>query len=191
MRILPTILLAATLAAATCAGAAPAPGNAELQALYQADQADREAGKIDWKIVGPRDETRRQRVKELAASGELRVSADFLHAAMVYQHGNGPDYFRQAMLWAQRAFELDASNTQARWLACAAEDRWLQNTGLPQVWGTQFMLPRRPDGQSATWTQEPFKRDARTDAERVVMGVPTLAQSAARLDQMNAELNKK
>ena len=100
---------------------------------------------------------------------------------MVFQHGQTAEHHRQANLWALRAVELDPTNTPARWLACASEDRWLHNTGKAQVWGTQY---RKPFG-SPSWSMEPFERGAKTDAERVAMGVPTLAQSAERLAEMN------
>ncbi len=187
MRLLTSFLLLATLALAPEAGAKPAAFHAELRSLYEADQADRQGTDIDWQKVDARDRTRRVRVAELAASGALRDSRDFLHAAMVYQHGEGADEIRQAMQWAQRSAELDPANKNARWLACAAEDRWLQRSGKSQIWGTQFVLPK----PGAKWTQEPFDRTAKTDAERVAMSVPTLAESASTLDQMNADLNKK
>ncbi len=187
MRLLPSFLLLMTLALAPHAQALPPAINPELRSLYEADQADRQGGDVDWDLVGPRDRIRRARVAELAAGGALRHSRDFLHAAMVYQHGDGADDFRQAMDWARRAAELDPANKNARWLACAAEDRWLQRSAKPQIWGTQYLMP----GPGTKWTQEPFDRKARTDDDRAAMGVPTMAKSAARLDQMNADLNKK
>lgn len=171
------MLAVAPMAAAQSAPALP---NEELRTLYQADQSDRKGDNIDWSAVAPRDEARRTRVGELAAAGALRHSDDYLHAAMVYQHGGAPEFYRQAQLWALRAVELDPANARARWLACAAEDRWLHNTGKAQVWGTQFQ--RHGAGP---WTMEPFERAARTDAERRAMGVSTLAESEARLAEMN------
>ena len=64
--------------------------NAELQEMYEQDQADRTPGPdgIDWSQVSPRDSARRARVLELLDSGQVRSSADFHNAAMVFQHGN-------------------------------------------------------------------------------------------------------
>ena len=176
--------LALAISQFACA-AEPLRMNAELHALYQADQADRKGDAIDWKLVGPRDLARQQRVRELAEAGALKHSGDYLHAAMVFQHGGSAEYYRQANLWALRAVELDPTNTPARWLACAAEDRWLHRTGKPQIWGTQYQKPA-PDG-SPQWSMEPFDRTAKTDAQRVAMGVKTLAESTARLADMNKE----
>jgi hypothetical protein len=99
------------------AGAAQPQMNKELHMLYKADQADREGENIDWNAVSPRDLARQQRVRELAAEGALRHSADFLHAAMVYQHGDSPEFFRQAQWWALRAVEIDPANSAAGWHA--------------------------------------------------------------------------
>ncbi len=47
------------------------PVNPELERLYKEDQADRapDMGKIDWSVVGKRDEERRKRVLEIIAQG--------------------------------------------------------------------------------------------------------------------------
>ncbi len=145
--------------------------NHELRAIYEADQSDRLGGRaIDWKVVGPRDVARMTRVREIVKAGGLRISEDFFHAAVVFQHGDKPVHFRQAQRWSLRAVELNPNNKSAKWLACAAEDRWLQSTGRPQVWGTQY-------GQDGI--AQPFDRAARTAAQRRAMCVMTFAEIAA------------
>ncbi len=152
--------------------------NHELRAIYEADQADRHAGpEIDWNVVGPRDAARMKRVREIVKAGGLKISADFLHAAFVFQHGNKPEHFRQAQQWSLRAAELDPYNKSAKWLACAAEDRWLQSIGKAQIWGTQF---------GADGIAQPFDRSARTDAQRRAMGVATMAEMEAMMAGMKA-----
>lgn len=158
--------------------------NRELQALYEADQSDRRQQPIDWGVVAPRDAQRRARVLVLATQGHLKTADDHYHAAMVMQHGETPEDFERAMQWSRQAWRLDADHESARWLSAAAEDRWLHSQGKPQIWGTQF---RRPGGEGP-WTQEPFDRSARTDAERQAMGVPPMAQNQQRLERMNAQL---
>ena len=155
--------------------------NAELYQIYQDDQADRNVDKIDWSVVTPRDDARYARVLQLADAQLLKHGDDYFHAAMVMQHGEKPDDYQRAHLWAKKAFELNSENQSARWLACAAEDRYLQSIGKPQIWGTQYKRPKK-DGP---WTQEPFDRQAKTDAERKEMGVPGLAESQLQLDAMN------
>ena len=156
--------------------------NHEMRAIYDADQADRRDGPaIDWKIVAPRDAARLKRVREMADAGALKQSDDFLHAAFVFQHGEKPEHYLQAHRWSMRAAELDPSSRSARWLACASEDRWLHSIGKPQVWGTQF----GPEGVA-----QPFDRNAKTDAERSAMAVPTLAEMDAMMAAMKAERAK-
>jgi hypothetical protein len=171
-----------TAAAAAKRAAFVADQNAELLALYEADQGDRMAGdptKIDWTQVGPRDEARRKRVSEILAAGGARVSYDYLHAAMVFQHGDTAEEIKRAHDLAKRAVELDAGNGMARWLMAAAWDRYLQRTGRPQIYGTQF---QRVNGH---WTLEPIDVHAVDDAERVRLGVPPLAEQQKRAEEMN------
>ena len=156
--------------------------NVEIKALHDADQADRRAPSIDWAVVSARDDERRARVLALAAQGQLKAADDYYHAALVMQHGRVPEDFARAMQWARQAWALDPLQHSARWLSAAAEDRYLHAQDKPQVWGTQY---RKPMGQDR-WTQEPFDREAKTDAEREAMGVPTLARSEQRLQRMNA-----
>ena len=115
--------------------------NAELLDLHDADQADRMVDNpedIDWSKVSVRDREHRARVAEIMAAGEAKVSDDYYHAAMVYQHGDKPEHYKQAHEWAKRAAELEPNHGAAKWLAAAAEDRWLMNQGKPQKYGTQF-----------------------------------------------------
>lgn len=157
--------------------------NTELRSLYQADQADRQQKPIDWAVVGPRDEERRARVLALHRQGQLKGAPDYFHAAMVMQHGSAVEDYALAAEWSRQACTLAPELPVACWLSAAAEDRHLQAQGKPQIWGTQY---RRADGSSGPWTQEPFDRQARTDAQREALGVPSLAQSEQRLRQMNA-----
>jgi len=154
--------------------------NPELADIYAADQADR-AGpheSIDWTVVSPRDLARRRRVDELIASGGAKVSDDYLHAAMVYQHGETLDDIQRANALARKAVELDPRNDTARWLVAASDDRALVRQHALQKWGTQYT---KRDG---TWVLEPYDRTT-TDAERAEAGVPPLAEALARADAMN------
>ena len=153
--------------------------NRELVEMYEADQGDR-SGAIDWSVVAPRDEQRRKRVKEIIAAGEVETAHDYFHAAMVLQHGTEPEDYKMAHELALKASELDPEHTTARWLAAAAMDRYLQNIGKPQIYGTQF---RKVDGK---WTLEPIDETAVTDEERAEWGVPPLAAAKERAKAMNA-----
>lgn len=137
--------------------AAELADNAELQKIYDADQKDREApvGGIDWKVVGPRDLERRNRVRELLGRGAITTGKDFERAALVYQHGDSADEILFAHVLAVTA--LGKGNPQARWLAAATLDRYLHRIGQPQVFGTQFT--NKNVGELAGWTMEPYNRD--------------------------------
>jgi hypothetical protein len=111
-----------------------APLNRELYELFKADQKDRKGPSVDWKVVEPRDRQRERRVRELVADDALKHSYDFFHAAMIFQHGDDLDQYLLAQLWAQKAVDLDPSNHQARWLACAAKFRFLDRSGRKVDW---------------------------------------------------------
>ncbi|GHF94488.1 TPR end-of-group domain-containing protein [Thalassotalea marina] len=157
--------------------------NVELYELYQADQSDRQSETIDWNIVGKRDEMRQARVHELLSANKLSHGDDFFHAAMVMQHGGSSKDYKLANELSLKAAELNPSNKTAKWLACAAEDRYLQSIGKPQIWGTQY----KKQNKDAPWTLEPFDQTVKTDKQRVEMGVRTIKESLARVEQMNGK----
>ncbi len=160
-----------------CGGAPPNP---DLVRLYEQDQADRLNGPIDWRKVGPRDQERRNQVQTILKAGGARVSADYYHAAMVFQHGSDVADFQRAHWLALQAVKLDPQNDQARWLAAAARDRELMNAGKPQLYGTQY----RTNGDGV-W--ELYEVDPKiTDAERARWNVPPLAEAHKRVHDLNA-----
>lgn len=153
--------------------------NRELLDLYDQDQGDRR-GAIDWDSVAPRDEARRKRVDEIVKAGGAKVADDYYHAAMVFQHGNTPEEIKKAHEWARRAVELDPDHDDAKWLAAAAEDRYLMYQDKPQKYGTQF---RKIDGKWVLWEVDPSV----TDEERARWNVPPLSQARERAARMNEE----
>ncbi len=157
-----------------------AGASAELRRIHEEDQGDRRPGPagIDWTVVAPRDAARRQRVKELLEAGEAKVSVDFYHAAMVFQHGEDVADYRRAHELASKAAELDPGNRRARWLAAASRDRELMKLGKPQLYGTQF---RKVDGAWELYQTDPSV----TDEERARWNVPPLAEARARVIEMN------
>lgn len=143
--------------------------NSELLQLFEEDQADRALpyNQIDWKVVGPRDQARRQRVDAIIAAGQARHADDYHHAAMVFQHGETVEEIGRARELALLAVKLDPKHSKARWLAAAALDRYLMYQGLPQKYGTQF---KKVDGKWQLWQVDPTV----TDAERAEWNVPPL-----------------
>ena len=141
------------------------PLNAELARLFQEDQADR-AGDLetsDWRAVEKRDAERRKRVQEIVDQGGAKEAADYIHAAMVFQHGATPEDYDRANRWAAKAVELDSDYPGARWLAAASKDRYLMNLGKPQLYGTQFQRVKGTvPGSSGTSTPPSPTRSARS-----------------------------
>lgn len=153
--------------------------NAELRALYIADQADRQ-GELPSDLH-ERDAARLARVEQLLQSGALRTGEDCLHAAFLFQHGTRLEHYWQAHELAMQAVEL-GHGPPARWLAAAAYDRWLMHQGLPQKFGTQYRLA------GSRWVLHQVD-PATSDAERTRWDVPPLAEAEARTTQMNARLD--
>lgn len=164
------------------AAAHKGPVNPELEKLYTEDQADRapEMGKVDWSVVGKRDEERRKRVLEIMSQGGAKEAADYVHAAMVLQHGQAPEDFEHANQWCLKAGELDPDYPGARWLAAAAKDRYLMNLGKPQLYGTQF----KKDPTGGPWYLYQVDPTV-TDEERAKWDVPPIARAKARVDALN------
>lgn len=148
--------------------------NPELAELHKQDQADREGefGDIDWSVVGPRDEARQRRVRELLDADAVHTANDYYHAAMVYQHANGAEGVQLAHELAMIAAVL--GNKDAPWLAAASYDRFLVRLGRPQRFGTQYSAK----------TGEPIRLDpidtGVTDAMRAALDCPTLEEAKER-----------
>lgn len=167
---------------AKAAAARKGPLNVDLERLYQEDQADR-ASDLDgtnWKLVEQHDADRRKRVLEIMEKGGAKEAGDYVHAAMVYQHGTKPEDYDRANQWATKAVELDPDYPGARWLAAASKDRYLMWSGKPQLYGTQFKKDK--DGPWYLWQVDP----AVTDEERAKWDVPPLARAKARVEALNA-----
>jgi len=150
--------------------------NEELNALCAADQADRlpPPGKgIDWSLVGPRDRVREARVLEMYSNDALRTGKDYFHAALVLQHSQTADVHLLAHELSIVA--IVKGERQARWLAAAAEDRFLMNIGRPQRFATQFRS-EPPSGGMRLYKVDP----AVTDTLRHQLDVPPLDEAKKR-----------
>jgi hypothetical protein len=183
MNVASMLCLAAWLAAAPPAPPEAPADNPELAQMYRDDQAARDKpwDNIDWAEVSRRDGERRARVLALLAQGDVRTSADFYHAAMVFQHGDTPDEIRLAHSLSWISATLDPSNESARWLAAAAWDRFLMRKNLPQWYGTQYT--RSAPGER--WKLYKVDESAVTDEERAALHVPPLRAARARVKEMN------
>ena len=187
--VLNLLLLAAILvrpfsalpcAAAQSASPSATKDNPELTRLMDEDQADRlpPTGRaIDWKVVGPRDDARLKRVKELYSQNQLHTGNDYFNAALILQHSSlSEDY-----LLAHELCVVAISKKQGiESLAAASEDRFLMNIGRPQRFGTQY----KSDGPNQPYRL--YKVDPGvTDELRRIMMVPSLAEAKAREAEMN------
>lgn len=156
----------------------------ELTALAAADQQDRvnfgslSEGQI--KKVMLSDLTRRMRVGELFGDGCLISAADYMHAAIIYQHGNLPDHYFQAFTWAKRGGELGDSG--GKYLAAMAIDRYLVSIGKKQLFGSQFSKKKITDPCVCMEPVEPtFSEKMRQEYTSM-----TLGDRYARMDAFNA-----
>lgn len=155
-----------------------APSNAEMERIYEEDQAARQdPGSISeerWAVISREDAQRRERARELLAEGALHTSEDFIRAAFVFQHGDTPNDYLLAHALAMIA--AGKGDESASWIGAATLDRYLQSIGKPQVYGTQF----KPDSSDGA-TQQPFDRDVISDELRRQLGVPSLEAQQEQL----------
>lgn len=166
--------------AATAANPPAPKENEELIRLYAEDQTDRKPppGKsIDWTIVGPRDNARLARVKELYATNQLKTGVDYYHAAMILQHGEVPEDYLLAHELCVVA--ISKGYNRALWLAAASEDRFLRALGRPQRFGTQYLT----EGDAPTRLQE--TDPSVTDDHRRAMKAPPLAEAKSRASRFD------
>ncbi len=173
------------------AGAAPLsaqterPTNAEMTAIFTADQAARaDIAHVDTARLIAEDEARRTRTQALLDAGQLQSGQDYLNAAFVFQHGQRPADYLKAHLLAMIA--VARGKPEATWIASATLDRYLQAIGQPQVLGTQFRAQ-----EDKSMTQEPYARDLVSDAMRQALGVPSQADQVAQARRFEAQLRGK
>jgi hypothetical protein len=155
--------------------------SAELQDIYNADQADREGNpnSIDWSKISPRDLARRARVAEIFAEGCFKVAKDYANAAMVYQHGQTPDHFFQTFVWAKKA--VDLGDSSSKWLMAAGLDRYLVHTGQKQLFATQG---GKDDIKSPCWCLEPVETSFPTE-KQIEYTAKTVADQLKWIQSLN------
>ena len=141
---------------------------ARMQALFAADQADRQSMPIDWERVSREDAERRHEVMRSLAAGQIGAPESLFHAAFIFQHGNSPEHYELAHQLAAHAVERGYE--RARWICAAALDRALMSRGQPQKYGTQYVS--RNGGPLELYEYDPCT----TDEERQRNGVPPLRE---------------
>ena len=153
----------------------------EMKAIFDADQSARMSKAIDWKVIVPADDKRRERTRELLAQGSLHTAEDYWEAAFIFQHGDTSDSYLLAHVLATVA--VAKGDTKAIWIAAATLDRYLMKVGQKQILGTQYS---RPD-PNKSWTQDPYDRDLVSDALRGELQVETQAEQAEKLKKLQDE----
>lgn len=174
------VVVLAAIAATPSLGATPAASR--IIEIKNEDQADRKMDRdsIDWSIVSARDAARRSEARQLLADGKIHTSAEYVAAALVFQHGEGSDDIRLAHAMATIAFNLDPLNKGAIGLLGVTWDRLLMRLNRPQWYATQFVK----DGDK--WILYEVDESAATDEDRKRFGGRTLSEAKALADSMNA-----
>lgn len=158
-------------------GDADWPSNPEMTRIFDEDQSVRQnPTTINWTIVSRSDDVRRQRTKHLLDAGKLRSGDDYYQAAFIFQHGDKPDDYLMAHTLATIA--AARGKRDATWIAAATLDRYLQNIGQHQIYGTQY---RGTPGGGLTL--DPYDKMLMSDALRAAMGVPPLADQERKTMQ--------
>ena len=178
---IPAIVAAAlllTIAQPAYAEVEPVSDNAEMSAMFEADQAAREGGDIDWQTVMREDAARLRRTRELLDADALNTADDYYNAAFIFQHGDEAEDYLLAHVLAVRSLAL--GKAKAEWIAAASLDRYLQSIARDQIFGTQrSMSPIKSANQGR------YDRNLLTDKLRVEAGVEPLLEQQAKLEEMD------
>lgn len=180
MKIFRSLGRLALLAAAM--NTAHAGDNPRLKALFDADQAERDQDPINWALLSQNDVKRRTELHRMLEQNAVTTGLDDYEAAFIQQHGQKPDDYLLAHALAMAA--LAKGYTQARWIAAATLDRYLQQSGQPQIFGTQTVIQTATEtGKTAPPTRAPFNATLIPDSLRTTLGVPDLKMLASRLSK--------
>lgn len=164
---------------------APVQNNAEMVAIYAADQAIRQVAAERFRDrafvteMHAADAARRVQTRALLDAGALQTGEDYRAAAFVFQHGSTPEDYLLAHSLAVAA--VAKGSPEGTWIAAATVDRYLQMIDKPQIYGTQT---RKTNDAPATL--EPYDRALIPDSLRMALAVPPQSEQDARLAAINA-----
>lgn len=173
-----SLFLCLFVVGAARAAESPAPESdvgAALQRMYEEDQAERKAGRLDPE----NDAARLATVRGWVLEDRLVTGEDHYHAAMIFQHStdrSGRDHLLAHVLATTAALK---GHDGGRWLSAAALDRFLDFNDMPQFFGTQY--ERDADGRWRPGTFDP----ARVESVRALFGVATQKEAQRRADSWN------
>src|SRR5262245_6746336 len=154
--------------------------NAEMAAIYKADQAPRqslESFYANATQIDKEDAIRRERARALIDTGQLNAAEDFRLAALVFQHGSEPRDYLFAHTLALIA--LEKGDRAASWIAAASLDRYLRSIDRPQVFGLQF--------ERNGIDRQTLDSELVSDALRKELGIPTLAEQTAQMQRVTGK----
>lgn len=153
--------------------------NVRLVELAENDQLDR---KQNNPKLSKNDSDRLKEVKEIIQSNDLKTSNDYFNAAIILQHGNGPQDYKTANELAIKAVNLDSQNQSAKVLIAQSMDRYLLSINKPQIYGTQRKLLGKLEYLQKIDTLQI------SDTKRKELGLKTLQEN---LDYFNKMHQKK
>ena len=150
---LPLVTVAMAFAQSATQNTSP-QSSEEMKAIFLADQFDRgnnpyakpgdpQPPSLPDAQIRKNDDARDLQVQAMIREGLLHTGIDFFRAALVFQHSGKAEGTLLAHLLAVTA--LSKGEPSALWLSAATLDRYLIQTGKPQVFGTQFKSLPRPD----------------------------------------------
>jgi hypothetical protein len=179
-------LIASSLVSQNNAALPKPQPNADLTQLFEEDQRVRTGPQLspEERIrINRTDADRLAAVRQLVATNQLQSGADYLHAAVIMQHGStSSDYLlghTLALICAAEGDKLCA------WMSAANLDRYLLSIKQPQIYGTQFM-----GGDHSPETQDPYTPDLIPDSIRKKLGVPSRNDQKKQLDKINESIKK-
>lgn len=159
----------------------------EIAKLERADQKDRE----NWENktqeerseIATRDKLRRERIGQIFGEGCFNSAEDFNNAALIFQHGEVPDHYYQAFIWANKAVSMGQSNGKG--MAAVAIDRYLVGIGKKQLFASQATMS---DSKTGCICMEQVEVTF-PDSERVSFGGGSLQDRINWVNQLNQGKN--
>ena len=171
-----------------------APVRPSIHQLFLDDQNEGPRSDVSDQEHKRRGVLRRAQVREMLSKGEVQSARDFHDASYLFQHGDTPDDYLLAHLLAIEA--VIRGDASSKWMVAASLDRFLENTGRTQVFGTQY----GPDPKLRTdpaevakhpyigMTQAPFKTDLVPPIVRKDFCVPDLQQQQENIKAFSKDI---
>ncbi len=135
-------------------------------------------------VMLPADKIRKERVIEIMTKPVDLNADEYFAAAMIMQHGSTAKDAKLAMEYARNAVIKNPNHDSAKWLTCAAEDRYLNRSGKAQIWGTQLSRKKHATKDYEILYLDNFDRAQKTDQQRKNCNLPSYAEINKKLAKM-------